>query len=960
MHGGPLQAATWNVEGLSFSTIEEVIAAMKTYRLDLVCLTETHTKGSEYYVTEGGYLVILSGAPAGTEGRVYTGVGFIVAPKVRRSVIGFNQRSDRLARLKLRVSGGKCVFIAAYAPHGKRPHDERQQFYSDLSSFYAASATHGACVVAGDLNARIHRRLAGEDPVLGPFVFGSPTAELTVDSNRSLLMELCTANNLVVANTCFDEPPEKQVTYYDLGAQPFSPMSPSNFAQLDLFLIPDAWLHRLVSVKSIREAGLASHHFLVNISMDVTVEKVDHLSSTEAHLVFDGVKQAEVAQLIASSFDTAMQQQNGGDGIRSQSLDDHYDVMISSMMTAAEQVLPQVRSVAKRPWISPATLALIDQRSEARRDQQRALEIQLNAAIRKSSSRDREQWLNDLCISGDWKQVRKLRSGGPRHRQARLRDMDGIIVDSSERADTMAIYLEKVQWAVRPCATIPDRPALGLDLPVDLGPIKKREVLRAAKKLKYGRACGTDGVPGELWRAIAGEDTEVASWAVEFCQRCWSTKEVPTAWHTARVAAIHKKGDESKCENYRPISLLQIGYKLFASIMLARLMDAGSDQRIWTSQYGFRPHKGTSDAILIARRVIEDAWACRDGSCLVLALDWAKAFDSVSTDALLLALRRFGVPSDYIDMVSAIYRNRVFSVRDAGKDSGQHRQHSGISQGCPLSPYLFVIVMTMLMKDARDRLTGELGVTLTPDMLTNDLLYADDMLLMDVSGNTVQQYMNCVGAVGAEYGLQFNWGKLELLKVRSGEDVYKPTGERVVPTDNLVYLGSTLSADGQITTEISRRIGRASGGFKSLARIWNRSGIKRERKLEIFNTCVISGLIYGMETAWLPVACRRRLDGFQARCLRSILKIPPPHLSFVSNQTVRDTAQTRPVSSLILERQIKLFGKAASAPPQSILHRAVFHPGTQEPRRPLGPRSVGRPRMTWAESVHKELLKQGM
>ena len=52
----------------------------------------------------------------------------------------------------------------------------------------------------------------------------------------------------------------------------------------------------------------------------------------------------------------------------------------------------------------------------------------------------------------------------------------------------------------------------------------------------------------------------------------------------------------------------------------------------------------------------------------------------------------------------------------------------------------------------------DFGTTLTPDMLTHDLLYADDTLLMDVRGNTVQQYMNCVGAVGAEYGLQFNWG----------------------------------------------------------------------------------------------------------------------------------------------------------------------------------------------------------
>ena len=136
-----------------------------------------------------------------------------------------------------------------------------------------------------------------------------------------------------------------------------------------------------------------------------------------------------------------------------------------------------------------------------------------------------------------------------------------------------------------------------------------------------------------------------------------------------------------------------------------RLLDAGLDARLWRSQFGFRKERSTADALYVARRHIELACAQRHGQVSLLALDWAKAFDSVHVGRLLQCLRRFGITGRILDAISGLMRDRHFLVEDCGCKSTLRKQRSGISQGCTLSPLLFVTVMTAVMHDAVSMLT---------------------------------------------------------------------------------------------------------------------------------------------------------------------------------------------------------------------------------------------------------------
>ena len=126
-----------------------------------------------------------------------------------------------------------------------------------------------------------------------------------------------------------------------------------------------------------------------------------------------------------------------------------------------------------------------------------------------------------------------------------------------------------------------------------------------------------------------------------------------------------------------PFHCLQSATKYLPEILLRRLTDAGAEDRIWPTQFGFRSGCGCADALFIARRKVENAWARKDGNLLLLALDWAKAFDSISPAGLVNAMSRFGIPFQFCSVVRGIYNGRHFMVRDGGATS--HKPPSALA-----------------------------------------------------------------------------------------------------------------------------------------------------------------------------------------------------------------------------------------------------------------------------------------
>ena len=417
-----------------------------------------------------------------------------------------------------------------------------------------------------------------------------------------------------------------------------------------------------------------------------------------------------------------------------------------------------------------------------------------------------------------------------------------------------------------------------------------------------------------------------------------------------------QKGDVSEPGNHRPISLLPIGYKLFANVLLFRLKAGGAEGRLWKTQYGFCSGRSTFDAVFLARRLLEQDAASREKKLILLALDWAKAFDCISPASLVQCLARFGVPAKFLEVVRAIYTDRRFYVTDAGVDSGICCQNAGICQGCPLSPFLFSMLMTVLMADAKLKLQAR-DVNLSAEVVTNELLYADDTLLVETDGGNIQSYMQAVSEAGQNYGLSFNWSKLEVMSMAGPCLIPTPTGGVIKQKDSIVYLGSLLQSDGSAGSELSRRLGEAKGILDKLCRVWSHANISMQRKIQIYVSCVESKLMYNLPSMWLTAAENRKLDAFQAKSLRKILHIQHSYYSRISNGHVLQRAGLPSLSKVLLQRQLQQMGRIARLSCDNILRRSVFIEDTCLPRVGVSNRRRGRPRSTWAAEVYKHAVR---
>jgi hypothetical protein len=127
------------------------------------------------------------------------------------------------------------------------------------------------------------------------------------------------------------------------------------------------------------------------------------------------------------------------------------------------------------------------------------------------------------------------------------------------------------------------------------GPITAEEICSAIKTIKTGKACGPDGIVGELFKNYS---TNVIDFFVNLFNELYDTGVYPENWTHSIIQPLFKKGDTNNPNNYRGIFLSDISGKLYSKIINCRLQKwIDQNNCIGEHQAGFRKDYSTIDHI---------------------------------------------------------------------------------------------------------------------------------------------------------------------------------------------------------------------------------------------------------------------------------------------------------------------------------------------------------------------------
>jgi hypothetical protein len=247
-----------------------------------------------------------------------------------------------------------------------------------------------------------------------------------------------------------------------------------------------------------------------------------------------------------------------------------------------------------------------------------------------------------------------------------------------------------------PLRVLRDRPLKASDIELLERPVTLYECRQAIHRLGLAKAAGPDGLPAEFYRSF--EELVVRDMYNTFIE-AHTQGELPPTMREGDIVLLYKKGDSRDPRNYRPITLLQVDYKILAKILVARMKKVVNNF-VSKEQLGFVPKRLIGEATHLLKLIqayLEEEG--RDG--LLLALDWEKAFDRVSWDYYHLALEALDFGPKFRRWARLLSNPDALPVRRIKANGARSNPFSikcGVPQGCPLSPLAFLVIAEALTR----------------------------------------------------------------------------------------------------------------------------------------------------------------------------------------------------------------------------------------------------------------------
>ncbi len=285
--------------------------------------------------------------------------------------------------------------------------------------------------------------------------------------------------------------------------------------------------------------------------------------------------------------------------------------------------------------------------------------------------------------------------------------------------------------------------------------IDLNECHTALKDMKNGKSPGSDGYTVEFYKFFW---TKIGNLVLDSYNYSFKEGRLSIDQRRGVISLLPKKDKNRELlKNWRPLTLLNVDYKILAKILAARVRSS-LPKLIEADQCGYIKNRYIGENIRTINDVIHLSRAKKQTGILLM-IDFEKAFDTLEWDFLLLVLKRFNFGNMFIKWIQLLYTDITSCVTNNGYLSRFFKLNRGVRQGCPLSPFLFILAVEIMAISIRSNknITG---------LIFNDkelklLQLADDTTCFVADGRSARTLMIFFDDFQGVSGLKVNLDKTE-------------------------------------------------------------------------------------------------------------------------------------------------------------------------------------------------------